>query len=96
MPDYDLSLAALGLLWHLLERPMPAFTIADVQTLELGGMSRDRASRLVNELRAVGYVRRTRGGFVMDGAAAEAQWSTDARPAPVATPPAAYTAAICA
>lgn len=96
MPDDNLSLAAYGLLCRLLNRDEPTFTMADVQALEFGGMGRAKATRLIDELRFIGYVRRTRGGFVMDGVAAE-QWEYDepeVTPAPKST--AAYTAAICA
>lgn len=96
MPDEPLTLAALGLLWRLLERDTPNFTLAEVRALELGSLSKDRASRLINELRLAGYVRRTRGGFAMDGLAAE-QWETDTTPTPApALAAASYTAARCA
>ncbi len=98
MPEQDLSLAALGLLWHLLERHKPTFTMADVQSLEIGGIGKARAARLIAELRIAGYVRRTRGGFVMDGPIAE-QWNTNTTPATTPAPmpvAASYTIARCA
>lgn len=94
MSDEHLSLAAYGLLCRLLDRDEPTFTLADVQGLEPEGMGRARAARLIGELRASGYARRTRGGFVMDGVAAE-QWTYEP-PARPSLQPAAYTAALCA
>jgi len=60
-----ISLMATGLLLHLHTTGATRITLADIQQAEPGGMSRERASRLADELRRGRYLHRTSTGYAL-------------------------------
>jgi len=56
---------ARGLLLHLHTTGATHITLADIQQAEPGGMSRERASRLADELRRGRYLHRTSTGYAL-------------------------------
>jgi len=68
--DRRISLEARGLLAYLLESGLTSFSLADVQGAG-DHVGRDKAIRMALELRAAGYINRTRGGYLLSSSAVE-------------------------